>query len=41
MSVLAFGATVLSMLIQKVEAPEGEGWLLKSLVGILFFLFYF
>jgi hypothetical protein len=25
MSVLAFGVAVLAMLIQKVEAPEGEG----------------
>jgi hypothetical protein len=26
-------ATVLAMLIQKVEAPNGEGWSLRSLPG--------
>jgi hypothetical protein len=33
MSVFAFGATVLAMLIQKVEAPKGDGWSLGSLLG--------
>jgi hypothetical protein len=33
MSVLAFGVAVLAMLIQKVEAPEGDGWSLGSLLG--------
>jgi hypothetical protein len=33
MSVPAFGAVVLAMLIQKVEAPEREGWSLGSLLG--------
>jgi hypothetical protein len=33
MSVPAFRATVLAMLIQKVEAPEGDGWSLGSLPG--------
>jgi hypothetical protein len=33
MSVPAFGAAVLDILIQKVEAPEGEGWSLGSLLG--------
>jgi hypothetical protein len=33
MSVPAFGAVVLGMLIQKLEAPEGDGWSLESLVG--------
>jgi hypothetical protein len=33
MSVPAFRATVLAMLIQKVEAPEGGGWSLGSLPG--------
>jgi hypothetical protein len=32
-SLLAFRATVLAMLIHKVEAPEGEGWSLRSLLG--------
>jgi hypothetical protein len=31
MSVPAFGATMRAMFIQKVEAPEGVGWLLGSL----------
>jgi hypothetical protein len=33
MSVPTFGAVVLAMLIQKVEAPEGDGWSLESLPG--------
>jgi hypothetical protein len=33
MSVPAFKAAVLAMLIQKVEALEGESWSLRSLPG--------
>jgi hypothetical protein len=33
MSVSAFGAAVLAMLIKKVEAPKGDGWSLESLPG--------
>jgi hypothetical protein len=32
MSVPAFRAAVLAMLIQNVEAPEGDGWSLGSLL---------
>jgi hypothetical protein len=33
MSVPAFGAVVLGMLIQKLEAPKGDGWSFESLAG--------
>jgi hypothetical protein len=33
MSVLAFRVTLLATLIQKVEAPEGDRWSLRSLSG--------